>query len=69
MGTGAHGSTIKYHASISSQVARMTILNGSGQLEEITDPKDLVNHNSTSLDCKLDEAARQNFISTCKRMF
>lgn len=41
IGTGAHGSTIKYNASISSQVVGLTIVNGSGQVEEISDPEDL----------------------------
>lgn len=41
IGTGAHGSSIKYHASISSQVAKVKIVNGVGKVEEITDPADL----------------------------
>lgn len=40
-GTGAHGSSIKYHASISEQVTKVKIVNGKGKIEEITDPTDL----------------------------
>lgn len=42
IGTGAHGSSIKYNASISAQVAKLKIVNGKGKLQEITDPKDLL---------------------------
>lgn len=41
IGTGAHGSTIKYNASISAQVAKMTIVDGRGDVVEISDPTDL----------------------------
>ncbi|XP_037034051.1 L-gulonolactone oxidase-like [Bradysia coprophila] len=41
IGTGAHGSTIRYHASISSQVAKLKIVDGKGDIKEITDPEDL----------------------------
>lgn len=41
IGTGSHGSTIKYNASISSQVIGVRIVNGKGQVQEITDPEDL----------------------------
>lgn len=41
IGTGAHGSTIKYNASISSQVVKMTIVNGKGEVQEISDSQDL----------------------------
>ncbi|XP_037034050.1 L-gulonolactone oxidase-like [Bradysia coprophila] len=41
IGTGAHGSSIRYHASISSQVAKLKIVDGKGEIKEITDPEDL----------------------------
>ncbi|XP_037029702.1 L-gulonolactone oxidase 5-like isoform X2 [Bradysia coprophila] len=41
IGTGAHGSSIKYTSSISSQVVRMTAVNGLGEKVEIVDPEDL----------------------------
>lgn len=41
IGTGAHGSTLKYNSTISAQVVRMTVVNGLGQLVEITDADDL----------------------------
>lgn len=41
IGTGAHGSSIKYHASISSQVASVKIVNGFGEIMLITEPEDL----------------------------
>lgn len=39
--TGAHGSTIKYNSSISSQVVKMTVVDGRGNVIEISDPTDL----------------------------
>ncbi|XP_037034206.1 L-gulonolactone oxidase 5-like [Bradysia coprophila] len=41
IGTGAHGSSIRYHASISSQIAKLKIVDGKGEIKEITDPEDL----------------------------
>lgn len=41
IGTGAHGSTIKYNATISAQVVQMTVVNGLGQLIVISDTDDL----------------------------
>ncbi|KAJ6643890.1 L-gulonolactone oxidase 5 [Pseudolycoriella hygida] len=41
IGTGAHGSTIKFNASISSQVVGLTIVDGMGNVREISDPDDL----------------------------
>lgn len=41
VGTGAHGSTIKYNASISSQVVGFTIVDGMGDVKKISDPNDL----------------------------
>lgn len=41
IGTGAHGSTIKYHASISEQVVSVKIVNGLGQIQVVTDPEDM----------------------------
>lgn len=41
IGTGAHGSSIKFHSSISAQVARMTIIDGSGKIQTISNPEDL----------------------------
>lgn len=41
IGTGAHGSSIKHHASISSQVVSVKIVNGKGQIQEINNPEDL----------------------------
>lgn len=40
-GTGSHGSTIKYNASLSSQVVGMRIVDGKGEIQEICDPEDL----------------------------
>ncbi|KAJ6635226.1 L-gulonolactone oxidase 5 [Pseudolycoriella hygida] len=40
-GTGAHGSSIKYNASISSQIVSMRIVDGLGNPQDITDPEDL----------------------------
>ncbi|KAJ6638838.1 L-gulonolactone oxidase, partial [Pseudolycoriella hygida] len=41
IGTGSHGSTIKYNASISSQVVGLTVVDGRGKVREITHPEDL----------------------------
>lgn len=41
IGTGAHGSTIKYNASISAQVVKLTIVDGTGRLQEISNQEDL----------------------------
>jgi len=41
VGTGAHGSSIKYNASLSSQVIAMTIVDGLGQVREIRRQDDL----------------------------
>lgn len=41
IGTGAHGSTIKYHSSISDQVASVKIVNGKGEIQVIKDREDL----------------------------
>jgi hypothetical protein len=41
VGTGAHGSTFKYNSSISSQVVRMTIIDGLGNVREISEENDL----------------------------
>lgn len=41
IGTGAHGSSIKFHSSISDQVARMTIVNGLGDVMVISSDEDL----------------------------
>lgn len=41
IGTGAHGSSIKYHASISAQVANLKIVNANGEVQVITDSEDL----------------------------
>lgn len=41
IGTGAHGSTIKYNSSISAQVVSMTVVDGNGQKIVISDPDDL----------------------------
>lgn len=41
IGTGAHGSTIRYNASISSQVVGLTVVDGMGNVREISDPVDL----------------------------
>lgn len=41
VGTGAHGSSIKHHSSISAQVARLTIVNGNGKIEVISNAEDL----------------------------
>lgn len=40
-GTGAHGSSIKYNASISSQVIGVRIVDGKGNIVDISDPEDL----------------------------
>lgn len=41
IGTGAHGSTIRYNASISSQVVGLTIVDGMGNVRKISDPNEL----------------------------
>lgn len=41
VGTGAHGSSIKYNDSISSQIAKLKIVDGTGEIKEITDQEDL----------------------------
>lgn len=41
IGTGAHGSSIKFPSSISAQVARLTIVNGRGEIVSITKAEDL----------------------------
>lgn len=41
IGTGSHGSTIKYNASISSQVVGLTVVDGQGIVRRITDSEDL----------------------------
>lgn len=41
VGTGSHGSTIKYNASISSQIVCVRIVDGKGNIQEISDPEDL----------------------------
>lgn len=41
IGTGAHGSTIKYNASISSQAVSVRIVDGLGQIQDISNPEDL----------------------------
>lgn len=41
IGTGAHGSTVIYNASISSQVVSLTIVDGMGDVRKITDANDL----------------------------
>lgn len=41
IGTGAHGSTIRYNASISSQVVGLTVVDGMGNIRKISDSKDL----------------------------
>lgn len=41
VGTGAHGSSIKFHSSLSAQVVKMTIVNGLGKLEVISNREDL----------------------------
>lgn len=41
IGTGSHGSTIKYNASISSQVVGLTVVDGTGRVRKITDSEDL----------------------------
>lgn len=41
IGTGAHGSTIKFNASISAQVVSMKIVDGKGDIRIITDLDDL----------------------------
>jgi len=41
IGTGAHGSTIIYNASISSQVVGLRIVDGTGQAQYISSPEDL----------------------------
>lgn len=39
--TGAHGSTIKYNSTLSSQVVKMTVVDGLGNVVEISDKSDL----------------------------
>lgn len=41
IGTGSHGSTLKYNASISSQVVGLTVVDGQGIVRTITDSEDL----------------------------
>lgn len=41
IGTGSHGSTIKYNASISSQVVGVRIVDGRGKIQDISNPEDL----------------------------
>lgn len=41
IGTGSHGSTIKYNASISSQVVGLTVVDGRGKVRKISGSKDL----------------------------
>lgn len=41
VGTGAHGSSIKYNSSISAQVVGIRIVDGKGNIQDITDPEDL----------------------------
>lgn len=41
VGTGAHGSSIKYNSSLSAQVAKMTIVNGLGKVKVISSREDL----------------------------
>lgn len=41
VGTGSHGSSIKYNASISSQVVCVRIVDGNGNIQDISDPEDL----------------------------
>lgn len=41
VGTGAHGSSIKFPSAISSQVARLTVVNGRGEVVSITKAEDL----------------------------
>lgn len=41
IGTGAHGSSIKYPSSLSSQIAWLTIVDGNGDIRVITNPNEL----------------------------
>lgn len=41
IGTGAHGSSIKFHSSLSAQVAKMTVVNGLGKVVVISSREDL----------------------------
>lgn len=41
IGTGAHGSSIKHNCTVSSQVARLKIVDGLGEVRDITDPEEL----------------------------
>lgn len=41
IGTGSHGSTIRYNASISSQVVGLTVVDGLGRVLKITNSRDL----------------------------
>lgn len=41
VGTGSHGSSIKYNASISSQVVGVRIVDGYGNIQDVTDAEDL----------------------------
>ncbi|KAJ6637361.1 L-gulonolactone oxidase [Pseudolycoriella hygida] len=41
IGTGAHGSSIKYHSTLSAQVAKMTVVDGRGQVKIISSVEDL----------------------------
>lgn len=40
-GTGSHGSTIKYNSSLSSQVVGVRIVDGLGNIQDISDPENL----------------------------
>lgn len=40
-GSGSHGSTIKYNASLSSQMVAVRIVDGYGNIQDICDPDDL----------------------------
>lgn len=41
IGTGSHGSTIQYNASISAQVISLTIVDGQGYVRQISEMDDL----------------------------
>lgn len=40
-GTGSHGSTIRYNASLSSQMVAVRIVDGNGNIQDISDPEEL----------------------------
>lgn len=40
-GTGSHGSTLKYNASLSSQMVGIRIVDGLGDIQDICDPEEL----------------------------